>query len=97
MVRELTANRRPTAVCEHRKPDRTSRQRQKCSKRHIETDRSALISPQTVCSLAVSPISMKYLHNCVCTTAARYQHICETTISKEHGLNDDATYSHEWM
>ena len=63
----------------------------------IMAKRSALISPQTVLSRDVSPISMKYLHNCVCTTAARYQHICETTISKEHGLNDDATYSHEWM
>ena len=30
-----------------------------------QTHRNALISPQTVCSLAVSPISMKYLHNCV--------------------------------
>jgi hypothetical protein len=34
-----------------------------------------LISPQMVVSLETSPISMKYLHNCICTTAAKYQQI----------------------
>ena len=42
----------------------------------IMAKRSALISPQTVLSRDVSPISMKYLHSCTCTTAARYQQIC---------------------
>jgi len=34
-----------------------------------------LISPQMVVSLEISPISMKYLHNWICTTAAKYQQI----------------------
>jgi len=36
-----------------------------------------LISPQMVVSLETSPISMKYLHNWICTTAAKYQQIWE--------------------
>jgi len=36
-----------------------------------------LISPQMVVSLEISPISMKYLHSWICTTAAKYQQIWE--------------------
>ncbi len=71
-----TAYGRPASIIEHREAVRAvicqySRYNTGCQAAY----RRALISPQTVCSLEVSPISMKYLHNCVWTTAARYQQI----------------------
>ena len=47
-----------------------------------------LISPQMVVSLETSPISMKYLHNCTCTTAARYQQILERISGAAKGRKD---------
>ena len=43
--------------------------------RRVITYLKMLISPQIVVSLETSPISMKYLHNWTCTTAAKYQQI----------------------
>jgi hypothetical protein len=47
-----------------------------------------LISPQMVVSLETSPISMKYLHSWICTTAAKYQQIWGK-ISGTHGVEKD--------
>jgi hypothetical protein len=41
-----------------------------------------------VVSLETSPISMKYLHSWICTTAAKYQQIWEK-ISGTYGVEKD--------
>jgi hypothetical protein len=91
-ARKLTSNGGPFAVCQHGESKFALFQDQYLLIQWQRAHLSTLISPQTLASRSVSPISMKYLHRWTCTTAARYQTIYSVERSVRELANNAEMY-----